>query len=456
MLMPMEIKPNIKSYLSQTASAAPIAVFRILFGFIMVFSILRFWYNGWIEKLYIDPTFHFKFLGFQWVEVPPPSWCYALFVVCAISALGVALGAFYRLSSIAFFFSFTYIELMDKTTYLNHYYFISVMSFVLIFLPAQRYFSVDAFRNKNIAAEFIPRWTIDAIKILLSIVYIYAGLAKLNYDWMVKAMPLTIWLPTKFNLPLLGSFLHEKWLHYAFSWGGALYDIFIPFLLLWRRTRIWAFMAVAGFHVITRALFPIGMFPFIMIASTLIFFDPSFHQKIIDTLAGWMSIAKHSYKNGISILSTSKRNALSLKIVALVIAMQILIPLRFLAYPGNLFWTEQGYRFSWRVMLMEKTGYAHFKVVDGQTGKSFFVQNDDFLTPFQEKQMATQADFIIEYAHYLADHFKADGHKNIEIYVDSYAALNGRPSQRYIDPNVNLLTVTNSLRNKTYILPLHE
>ena len=84
-------------------------------------------------------------------------------------------------------------------------------------------------------------------------------------------------------------------------------------------------------------------------------------------------------------------------------------------YPGELFWTEEGYRFSWRVMLMEKAGYANFKIVDGKTKKSFYVNNADFLTSFQEKQMSFQPDFILEYAHYLGDHFSNQGHKNIEV-----------------------------------------
>ncbi len=68
--------------------------------------------------------------------------------------------------------------------------------------------------------------------------------------------------------------------------------------------------------------------------------------------------------------------------------IQLLFPWRYLLYPEELFWTEEGYRFSWRVMLMEKAGYAEFKVVDSKTGKRFYVDNSDFLSPFQEKQMA--------------------------------------------------------------------
>ena len=105
---------------------------------------------------------------------------------------------------------------------------------------------------------------------------------------------------------------------------------------------------------------------------------------------------------------------------------------------------------------MEKAGYANFKVVDQQTGKRFYVDNADFLTPFQEKQMATQPDFILEYAHYLKRHFEGQGHQNIGVFVESYVALNGRRSQPYISPDIELTTQTESFKHKNWILPFND
>ena len=186
---------------SEKISASPLALFRILFGIMMFISIVRFWYYGWIEKFYIEPKFFFSYYGFQWVK-PLGEWTYLLFIISGLSSIFVAIGYRYRIAIISFFLSFTYIELMDKTTYLNHYYFISILSFLMIFLPAAAYFSVDASKNK--AYEHIPRWTIDSLKLLLGIVYFYAGLAKLQPDWMVRAMPLKLWLPSKYDTPLFG------------------------------------------------------------------------------------------------------------------------------------------------------------------------------------------------------------------------------------------------------------
>jgi hypothetical protein len=445
----------VQKYFKKDTQAAPLAVFRVLFGFMMALSILRFWANGWIEKLYIQPKFFFSYYGFEWVK-PIGDYTYIIIIICGIAALFVALGYKYRMAIIVFFLSFTYIELMDKTTYLNHYYFISCIAFLMIFLPANVYFSVDTYKNPRKAFQMIPKWTIDSIKLMLGIVYFYAGLAKLNSDWLFNAMPLKIWLPSKYDLPFLGDLMQQQWVHYTFSWSGALYDLAIPFLLLYRRTRWFAFALVVIFHVMTRVLFPIGMFPYIMIVSTLIFFDTGFHRKVIRFISKLLRI---DYSKMVALSQTKKyrfKRNIALPILAIFFVIQLLFPWRYLAYPNELFWTEEGYRFSWRVMLMEKAGYAQFKIKNTETGEQFLVNNTDFLTPFQEKQMSTQPDFILQYAHFLGEHFEAEGHENVAVYAESYVALNGRLSQPYVDPNVDLMKQRESFRRKNWILPFND
>ena len=443
-------------YIHKPVSIAPLALFRILFGLLMCFSALRFWYYGWIEKLYIEPSFFFSYYGFEWVK-PLGSYTYLLFVVYIISSLLIAIGYRYRLAIITFFLCFSYIELMDKTTYLNHYYFISLVSFVMIFLPLNKAYSLDSYLKK-IQYSTVPVWTVNSIKLLLGIVYFYAGIAKLNSDWLFKAMPLKIWLPSKYDFPLLGAtFLQQEWFHYAMSWSGMLYDISIPFLLMYKRTRGIGFVLVVVFHVFTRALFPIGMFPYIMIFSTLIFFDSTFHKTILNTIVKPLNkLFNVKLTTQVKALYVPKFEKVHLKILTLFFAIQLLLPFRYLVYPDELFWTEEGYRFSWRVMLMEKQGHTTFKIKNKTTGSFFYVNNADFLSSFQEKQMAYQPDFILEYAHFLGDHFSKQGHKNVQVFAASYVALNGRLSQPFIDPDVDLYQEQESFKHKTWILPFKD
>jgi len=441
-----------REYFKSTKLADPLAVFRIGFGLMMLYSIMRFYFMGWIEKVYIKPDFHFKYYGFEWVP-ELGEYTYLLFFICAITSIMITIGYKYRLAIVCFFICFTYIELLEKTVYLNHYYFISTLSFLLIFLPLNAIFSVDNFIKKEKTTR-VPSWTIDCLKLLLSIVYFCAGLAKINYDWLIEAMPLKLWLTSKYDLPIIGDyFMQQVWVHYAMSWGGMLYDLTIPFLLLLKRTRSFAFLMVIFFHVFTRILFPIGVFPYVMIVCALIFFDEKLHQRIINRIKKLISFMyKYTEKSEISLVKKST-NKLSLVVVLLFFIIQILMPLRHVLYKGNVMWHEQGYRFSWRVMLMEKIGYTTFKIEE-ENGKYFYVNNEDHLSSYQEKQMSFQPDFILEYAHYLGAYYQNKGVENVKVFAESYVSLNGKKSQRFIDPNVNLLKINDSFKNKTWVLPL--
>lgn len=446
---------SLTKYFTTYTSTATLAFFRLAFGLMMLMSLIRFVAYGWIDKFYIQPDFHFSYYGFEWVK-PLGVYTYLLYIVAGIAAFFVAIGFKYRISIITFFLAFTYIELMDKTYYLNHYYFISLVSFVLIFLPANAYFSVDSYRNRELAFAKIPRWNIDILKVMLTVVYFYAGLAKINSDWLIEAMPLRIWLPTNADLPLIGSLLKETWVAYAFSWFGMIYDLGIVFLLLYKPTRLFGFLIVVVFHVMTRILFPIGVFPYVMIISTLIFFDARFHQKVLFFFSKFKIHRNIWENNKTKIVTFTKVYQTKLVFLSSFLLFQLAFPFRYLLYPNELFWTEEGFRFSWRVMLMEKAGYTEFKVTDALTNKTIHVNNGEFLTRFQEKQMSFQPDFIIQYAHHLHDFYQKQGINNPIVTVESYVALNGRLSQRYIDPTINLAQEHDTFQHKNWILPFND
>lgn len=443
-----------RTYLEQPVHSAALAVFRIAFGLMLCGGVIRFWLRGWIDELYIRPRYFFHYFGFDWIH-PIGNYTYALFFVCGLSAFFFALGLFYRFSSVILFLSFTYIELMDKTNYLNHYYFVSLVLFLMIWLPANVNLSLDGVMKPTTLKRFVPRWTTGSIRLMLGIVYCYAGLAKLNSDWLVDAMPLRIWLPAKNDLPLVGAMLNKVWVAYVFSWFGAIYDLTIPFFLLNRKTRRYAFATVVIFHVATSILFPIGMFPYIMILSTLIFFDSRDIDTAVLKCKKYFTFLTASAGNDIYTFAALWRKGIAVMFIAFFV-VQLILPWRYLLMPGELFWTEEGYRFSWRVMLMEKMGYAQFVVKDVVTGKRLAVNNSDFLTPNQEKMMATQPDFLLQYAHILSSYYREFGMVNPEVYATVYVTLNGRRSTLYTDTSVNLAEEWDSFSHKKWIVDFKD
>ena len=430
---------------------------------LMAVGAIRFMLSDWIQKLYVEPTFFFKFYGFEWVTVPNEIGCYILYLLIAISALGIALGAFYRLSAIVFFVTFTYSELLDATNYLNHYYLVILLSFLLIFLPAHKKYSVDVWRKPAIKTDKVPAWTIYIIIFQLCCVYFFAGLAKLNPDWLFRAMPMAIWLPERTHIPILGYFFQFKETAYIFSYFGAFYDLTIWLFLLNRKTRPLAYVAVVVFHVLTKVLFNIGLFPMIMMTSTLIFFSGTWHEKLHLFLTSLLTpLLKEKgmaleagkfplfFKRGI-------RGEVNRKIVKYFLAtymlIQLLLPFRYLLYPNHLFWSEEGYRFSWRVMLVEKHGLATFTVADSETQRKSEIVNGDYLTLFQEKQMAIQPDFILQFAHFLAKEYEEKhGFVNPIVTVDAHVAMNGRISQQFIKSDVNLAEIKDGFLPKKWII----
>jgi hypothetical protein len=348
--------------------------------------------------------------------------------------------------------SFTYVELLDATYYLNHYYLVILLAFLLFWLPANRAFSLDVWLQPRLRRTTIPAWCIYLLMIQVGMVYFFAGVAKLNPDWLFRAMPLAVWLPANLGVPPFQSLFENSTTAYLFSWTGALYDLTIPFLLLFRRTRAFAYLAVIGFHLITGWLFNIGLFPFIMIFNTLIFFSADFHRRLLSFLG---------YREDTT-RPTPFRYPLNFRpllkgMLTAYLVIQLLVPFRYLLYPGHLLWTEEGYRFSWRVLLTEKTAQATFYVQDPVTGRRAEIDNSKYLHTVQEKQMAFQPDMILQYAHFLAEKFRQDYQIDEPIVtVDCHVALNGRSSRRLIDPTINLATEQNSWKAKDWILPFHH
>jgi hypothetical protein len=411
---------------------APLAVLRVAFGAVMLISTLRFIAKGWVYDFYIAPRVFFPFYGFEWVRPMGAIGMYTVFIVMAVAALFVCLGLFYRVSITAFFVTFLYVELLDKTYYLNHYYFVSVITFLMMLVPAHRYFSLDTVRKPECLRTHVPAWMVDVFRAQLCWVYFCAGLSKLNHDWMVEAMPLKLWLSADGSIPVIGRLLVQPWVAFVFSWFGAVFDLSIGFVLWTRRTRPVAYVFVVVFHVLTGWLFKIGMFPYIMIAVTLVFFSPASRDtEVRPYVAGTWRYP----------------------VLALFLFWQLVLPFRFLLYPGKLFWTEEGYRFSWRVMLMEKGGTAFFYVRDAQTHRRWEVVNSEFLTPLQERMMETQPDMILQFAHHLHDFYGARGIHDPIVTVESYVTLNGSSSRLFIDSTVNLAKEKESFLPQKWILP---
>jgi vitamin K-dependent gamma-carboxylase len=149
----------------------------------------------------------------------------------------------------------------------------------------------------------------------------------------------------------------------------------------------------------------------------------------------------------------SRLRAVGLLVALVYSAIMVLVPLRFLAYGGNVRWHEQGMRFSWRVMIREKNGSVTYIVRNKRTGRVWHVSPARYLTDIQEREMSGQPDLILELAHHVRDDFERRGLGPVEVRVDALVSLNGRRLAPLIDPTVDLARVSDGLAPARYILP---
>lgn len=435
-----------------------LAAFRVLFGLTLAVSMARFLAYGWIDEFFVSPRFHFKYWGFSWVEPMRSAPMHTLFWALLALALLVSLGALTRIASLLLVLGFSYLQLIDVTTYLNHYYLASLLGLLLACAPAGRAWSVDAWLRPGWRRQHAPAGVLWLFRVQVGVVYTFAGLAKAHGDWLLHAQPLRIWLNSHTDMPWVGWLLASEWTAVAMSWGGFLFDTTVPWFLLWRRSRAYAYAALVCFHLAVGKLFPIGMFPVIMILAATVFFEPSWPRRLLARITAREvqrpagdAYGPRSPACVADEIRGPSRLRLSLALTYCVV--QLLLPLRFLAYGGNVRWHEQGMRLSWRVMVREKNGSVTLIVHSKSRDRTWHVAPSRYLTRAQEREMSGQPDLILQLAHHVADEFARRGLGPVEVRADTRVSLNGRRSVPMIDPQIDLTTVRDGLGRAAWILP---
>ncbi|MBX2812165.1 MAG: HTTM domain-containing protein [Myxococcales bacterium] len=437
--------------LSAPKCLAALAVLRTLFGAMMVFSLCRFMANGWIERLYAEPRFFFKYPGFSWASVGSTEVMYILYSIVALASAAISIGLFYRVAVIIFCLGFCYIQLLDVTLYLNHYYLVCLISGIMIFLPLNGMWSADVALGLRKPRTHFPAWATYLLRLQVGIVYFYAAIAKFQPDWLFYGQPLSIWLHARTETWLIGPLVGLPCAPLVMSWAGFFYDLTVWIFLLIRQTRPLAYMAVILFHLSTGLLFNIGMFPVIMIVVTTVFFEPCWPQR-------WLSrgsFIPHSPAIGSSDTSTS--HPLTpwpvLSVVTLYALLQLSIPLRAIFIPGDVLWNEQGMRFAWKVMVRSKGGDIYYRIRKSGDTRDIEISALKYLTWRQFSDMCGQPDLILQLGKHIGSEYEHRWGQPVEVRVDAWVSLNGRPPARLVDPTMNIQHLTDSGNYSRWLMP---
>jgi len=439
------------SQLFKPVDIASIVFIRISLGIILSLDVLRYMatQNGKVfwKAIWIDPEFHFKYFGFGWVETVPETYLNLIVIIVALSALFVAIGFLYRISATIFFFGFSYLFLLEQAYYLNHYYLVILVSFLLIFIPANRLFSVDSLIWPKLRSNVISAWCLWLLMFQIGIVYFYAGVAKLNADWL-QGWPLRMWLD---DVGFSG--IYKEIFIYSATYFGLLFDLLIVPMLLYRRTRIIGFTLAIIFHISNKLLFNIGVFPFLSLTLTTLYFSPSWPRKVFRLKR--IDEERENITKSL-IFKPETRRHLTVVFLSVYVVFQILFPLRHFIYPGNVSWNEEGHKFSWHMKLRDKDGKIRYFILDPETGKEWKLNPSSYLTHRQARYLSTRPNLMIQFAHYIEKQFKEIGYEDVEVRARALVSLNGRKKQLIIDPNVDLTKKRESMMHADWILPLEE
>jgi hypothetical protein len=438
---------SIRKSLGACVDASSSVAFRVVFGTTTSYWAWDYLADGIVKRTYVDPKFHCAYDYLDFLKPLPGQGMYWVFLAVLLLGLLVAVGAFYRVTTALLAFLFTYIFLLDRTNYQNHYYLICLIAWWMPFLDLNRMVSVDVWRRPSLLNETIPRWKLVLLQFHIGLPYFMGGIAKVIPDWLL-GFPMSEMILSASTMPILGSFAKWEGAGLMMAWSGLLFDLAVVPLLLLRRTRIVAYTLCVIFHITNSVVFNIHIFPWFMIAATTIFFEPSWPRRVLSS----------GGPIGDLTLSEGERPVANwlMVIIGFYAMFHVLWPLRHHFYEGDTNWHERGHYFSWRMMLRGKRVVMGFAIKDATTKVVTDGNLGRYINADQKDKLGRDPEMILQFAHFLRDEYTKDTGHDCQVYALVLVSLNGRKPQLMIDPNADLAKKTRGQSVRNWVMPQNE
>ncbi|XP_028930682.1 LOW QUALITY PROTEIN: vitamin K-dependent gamma-carboxylase [Ornithorhynchus anatinus] len=450
--------------LSRPTDPASLGTFRFLFGLLMVLDIPQERGLSSLDHRYLEGLEVCRFPLLDILQPLPLDWMYFIYTLMLLGALGMMLGLWYRLSCLLFLLPYWYVFLLDKTTWNNHSYLYGLLAFQLALTDANRYWSLDGLRDSRKRNVHVPLWNYTVLRSQIFIVYFIAGVKKLDADWVGGYSMGSLsrhWLFSPFKLVLSEEMTNLLVVH----GGGLVLDLSAGFLLFFDASRPVGLFFVSYFHCMNSQLFSIGMFPYVMLASSPLFCSPDWPRRLAARSPRWLRgplpavapperSASCVYKGGRGGRQRPGwRQRLGAAFTLLYVLEQLFLPYSHFLTQGYNNWTNGLYGYSWDMMVHSRF-HQHVKITyrDGLTGKLGYLNPGVFT---QSRRWKDHADMLKQYAACLSQLLPNYNVSEPQIYFDVWVSINDRFQQRLFDPRVDIVKATWSpFRPTPWLQPL--
>lgn len=298
------------------------------------------------------------------------------------------------------------------------------------------------------------------LQIFFGSIYFFAGIAKLDDDWLSGSTARELyqsWIgPTPLK-PLLDDTFEQGWPLVWIAYCGMLFDILVPFGLVfphpWIRLLFTCF--ALGFHLMNHFTFVIETFPWVMITTLVIYFD-----------CDWIIYLNQLFHRVFNILTEFPLSRYIQRSFQLITPLSLLFLLGihlFIALPCATFtllneksinFSSQCQFFSWRMMTRSAKLFTFLVYLKNYKTNEIdpIILNQFHLSPEEISSISIHEDYLHQVALKLksmAISSTSSGlHIPPSIMADIWIQINGPPIQRYVIPSedLSLGPTSNSLK----------
>ena len=423
--------------------ASSLALFRFLFGLVILYQFTVVFSPSFVQENILSPSLHFPYPLFEWLDLDqiPKEAVHIIFRVTLIAIFALTVGVMTRIACITALLGFSYVFMLDKSWYNNHYYLMILLLGVLCISHSHRWLSLALWRSDKESKDFVPFWQIFLLRFHILIAYFYGAIIKLTPDWLVHAQPMRRVL-REFNVSIVSA----SWDAYFCAYTGLLFDLLLPVMLIWGKYKRFTFACILLFNLANHFLFgqQIAVFPFLMIASYVLFLEPSqprhaYHkfkiaiQNCMANLQGRKPTKAHPKTLDIVLpeYTASRMKNMGMVLIVSWICFQLIFPLHWRVKTGTNHWIEEGRRFSWTMMSRGIDAFVAFSILNPKTNKAYRVRFSDYLSMKQYLNITSSPDMMKRFTKYLYEHGNKHGIKNPVIRFYSEMSLNGRAPQPF-------------------------